>query len=174
MKRTTIIYGFGPDAPVIANARGAKQSDSAYKFTDFDACHVLRVAAVSGRGHKKYGPQNYLGIPTDEHIDHALAHIYAFQAGDEQEDHLAHAICRLYFAMATDELPADDPALRCGHCGKVMDTMHALVTHDCPDLKAKIERDDYVCPNRHDQCPPVCRVLPDEPCPLDPFDERRK
>lgn len=101
-----IIPGVGPDAQVVTNAAGAKQSDSPYKFTDFDAVHILRVAAVSGRGHKKYGPRNYLGIPTDEHIDHALAHIYAFQAGDQQEDHLAHAICRLYFAMATDELPA--------------------------------------------------------------------
>lgn len=70
------------------------------------------------------------------------------------------------------ERPADDLALRCGHCGKGMDTMHALVTHDCSELKAKIERDDYACPNRSGDCPAGCRAKADEPCPMDPLDER--
>jgi hypothetical protein len=108
MKRTHVV-GVGPDAPIVTNGKGAKQSAIPYKFTDFDAKHVLRVAAVSARGFSKYGPRNYLGISAQDHLDHALTHINAFLAGDPQEDHLAHAICRLYFAMATTE-PLPDPA----------------------------------------------------------------
>ncbi len=136
--KPTHIVGVGPDAPTVVNAKGAKQSATPYKFTDFDAKHVLRVAAVSGRGFSKYGPRNYLGIPTLDHIDHALAHINAFLAGDPQEDHLAHAICRLYFAMATAELqtvPA--PASATANCA-----------------------------HRTSSCPAVCKSDSDDPCPV--------
>jgi len=136
----THVAGVGPDAPTVINATGAKQSATPYKFTDFDAKHVLRVAAVSGRGFSKYGPRNYLGIPTLDHIDHALAHINAFLASDPQEDHLAHAICRLYFAMATAELVAD-PAPR------------------------EVETAEN-CDHRTSACPVVCKSDSDDPCPV--------
>ena len=152
MKRV-YVAGVGPDAPTVVNDKGAKQSATPYKFTDFDPSNVLRVAAVSGHGFSKYGPRNYLGIPALDHIDHALAHINAFLAGDPQEDHLAHAICRLYFAMATSE-PAIAPA-------PVATPL---------DLQTK----GNGCPHRTTACPTECQVGIEDPCPLDPFDERNR
>ncbi len=133
---TAWVPGVGPDAPTVVNEKGAKQSKCLYKFTDFDPRHVLRVAAVSAKGFTKYGPRNYLGIPTLEHIDHALTHINAFLAGDPQEDHLAHAICRLYFAMATKELDADPAPAAEG------------------------------CAHMTEACPAVCKSDSDDPCPV--------
>lgn len=149
----THVAGVGPDAPTVINAKGAKQSATPYKFTDFDARHVLRVAVVSAGGYKKYGPRNYLGIPTLDHIDHALAHINAFLAGDPQEDHLAHAICRLYFAMATSELmaaPEPEPVT--------------------PPDRGVTES----CYYKQINCPPNCSAGINGPCPLNPFDESKK
>ncbi len=140
------VAGVGPDAPTVVNEKGAKQSAMPYKFTDFDARHVLRVAAVSARGCQKYGPKNYMGISTLDHMDHALTHINAFLADDPQEDHLAHAICRLYFAMATSE-------------AAIAPTFMIPV----PESR---------CPDRSAGCPSECRAGAGDPCPMDPFDER--
>lgn len=148
MKRTHVA-GVGPDAPTVINDKGAKQSAIPYKFTDFEAKHVLRVAAVSARGFSKYGSRNYLGISAQDHLDHALTHINAFLAGDPQEDHLAHAICRLYFAMATTE-PLPDPA---------------------PVVEKNATESCYY---KQINCPPSCTSGIDGPCPLNPFDETTK
>jgi hypothetical protein len=89
---------------VTTNSRGGKQAKLQYLFTDFAAEDVLRVARVSAAGHEAYGPKNYMKLSTEEHINHALAHINEFLTGDQSEDFLAKAICRLYFAMATDRV----------------------------------------------------------------------
>lgn len=99
----TIIPGVGPDAPVIVNEQGAKQSASGYLFTDFHPRSLLDVAAVSYKGREKYGPRNWEKIDQADHINHSLTHIVAYLAGDRQEPHLAHAICRLFFAMGTNQ-----------------------------------------------------------------------
>jgi hypothetical protein len=92
------------NTPITTNSRGGKQAKLQYLFTDFDARDVLRVARVSAAGHEAYGPKNYMKLSTEEHINHALAHINEFLTGDQTEDFLAKAICRLYFAMATDRV----------------------------------------------------------------------
>ena len=86
------VEGVGPDAPVMVNEKGAKQSEMGYLFTDFMPEDVLAVAAVSARGSKKYGPRNWSGIEQTNHLNHALTHIFAYSAGDRQENHLPHAI----------------------------------------------------------------------------------
>ena len=99
----TTIPGVGPDAPVVVNEHGAKQSASGYLFTDFHPKSLLDVAAVSYKGREKYGPRNWEKIDQADHINHSLTHIVAYLAGDRQEPHLAHAICRLFFAMGTNQ-----------------------------------------------------------------------
>jgi hypothetical protein len=53
---------------------------------------VLAAGAVIHRGtwHRQ---------PAREHVDHALVHLNAWQAGAADEDHLGHASTRLLMAM---------------------------------------------------------------------------
>ena len=59
-------------------------------------------------GAEKYGEtrlqRNYTKIPADEHINHAIQHLYAYLAGDTSDDHLGHALVRTMFAFETDRL----------------------------------------------------------------------
>lgn len=60
---------------------------------------VLAVAQVLATGAQKYGPDNWRGIPVEDHFNHALAHLFADLGGDTGDDHLAHAACRLLMAL---------------------------------------------------------------------------
>lgn len=92
----------GKDQDVETNAAGAKQSRIPYAFHLIDAHAVLALANVLYEGAKKYGRDNWRGIPVDEHINHAVSHFFAFLAGDDQDDHLEHAFCRAMMALAVD------------------------------------------------------------------------
>lgn len=78
---------------------GAKQSKSFYRCDLLPPHAILRVAEVLHHGAEKYGAWNWLPIPFDEHLNHALIHLFAFQAGDTSEDHLGHAACRLLMCI---------------------------------------------------------------------------
>lgn len=99
------VRGVDPDAPVVTNEKGGKQSDSPYAFHMIPVSSVLAAAEVCAYGAKKYGEtignRNYTKIPTEEHINHAIAHMYAYLAGDRTDDHLGHAIVRTMFAYDT-------------------------------------------------------------------------
>lgn len=97
------VEGVGPDAPVITNEVGAKQSGSPYRCDLLDGSAILRLSAVLKYGADKYGDNNWRGIPLMDHLNHALVHIFAYLAGDTQDDHLGHAQCRLHMAVATEE-----------------------------------------------------------------------
>ena len=98
----SLVKGVEPDAPVVVNENGGKQSDSPYAFHMLPVSSVLAAAEVCAYGAKKYGEtignKNYTKIPTEEHINHAIAHMYAYLAGDRQDSHLPHAIVRCMFA----------------------------------------------------------------------------
>lgn len=98
---TASIRGVGPDAPTETDERGASQSKTPYAVTSLDARALLAVAAVQARGDAKYGPDNWRGIVVEDHLNHAMVHVLAHQAGDTQEQHLAHAACRMLMALAT-------------------------------------------------------------------------
>lgn len=50
-------------------------------------------AAACAEGAEKYGDYNWeKGMSVNEMLNHAIAHIYAYLAGDRREDHLGHAI----------------------------------------------------------------------------------
>lgn len=101
------IKGLEPDAPVIINDNGGKQSDTPYGFHLIPTSAIFDAAKVLKYGADKYGEtfenRNYTKIDTVDHLNHALQHIYAFLAGDKQDDHLGHAIVRLLFAYDVED-----------------------------------------------------------------------
>jgi hypothetical protein len=97
----TTIHGLGPDAPTKVAENGAKQSDSPYRFDLIDARALFAMAEVLKRGADKYGVDNWRGLPTQDHINHAITHLYAYLAGDTSDDHLTNALCRVTFAVAS-------------------------------------------------------------------------
>lgn len=98
--KSEIIAGVGPDAPVVENEHGAKQSQSPYRMDLIDAKALLKIAEVHKQGGDKYGDTNWHNIPVNDHINHALVHIYAHLAEDTSDEHLAHAATRMIFALA--------------------------------------------------------------------------
>lgn len=99
----TSISGVGPDAPITTNASGAKQSATPYRLDLIPPLALLDVAAVLKLGADKYGVDNWRGIPVEDHLNHALVHIYAFLSGDTQDNHLGHAACRLLMAKEQEQ-----------------------------------------------------------------------
>lgn len=97
------VPGVGPDAPTTTNAAGGKQSASLYRCDLLPAKAVLAVAAVLKYGADKYGPDNWRKIARADHLNHAMTHILAYQAGDRSDDHMSHAACRLLMALETKE-----------------------------------------------------------------------
>ena len=107
MSESYLIAGVEPDAPVITNPNGGKQSDTPYGFHLLPISALFDAAKVAKYGADKYGEtfskRNYTKIDTIEHLNHAIQHIYAFLAGDKQDDHLGHAIVRLMFAYDVED-----------------------------------------------------------------------
>ena len=98
-----IVEGVSPDAPVITNEKGGKQSNSPYCWTDFSPLAMLEIAKRSGYGQKRYGPDNWQKIPWQEHLNHALTHIYCWLAEDKSDTvaggHPAAAAWRIIEAL---------------------------------------------------------------------------
>lgn len=102
----TIVPGVGPDAETITNAAGAKQSATTRRLDLVPPLAILAVGEVLHHGAKKYGADNWRGIPVAEHLNHLLIHTYAYLAGDQSDDHLSHVACRALMAM---EAPHETP-----------------------------------------------------------------
>lgn len=63
---------------------------------------LIEIGKVLQYGAEKYEPNNWRLIPQEEHINHALIHLYAHILGDEQDNHIGHCLCRLMMAYATE------------------------------------------------------------------------
>jgi hypothetical protein len=94
------MQGLGPDAPVTVNEHGGRQSQLPYRFDLIDPKAIFALAEVLDYGARKHGEENWRRITVREHLNHLLAHVYAYLGGDTQDDHLAHALCRAHMAMA--------------------------------------------------------------------------
>jgi hypothetical protein len=81
------------------NERGGKQSklDVRYDLMPPDA--MERLAQVLAEGAKKYSPKNWMLIDSDDHINHALNHIFKYLGGEVDDDHIGHALCRMMMAV---------------------------------------------------------------------------
>lgn len=101
-----------PDAPVVTNEAGGKQSASPYAFHLLPLQALFAAARVARYGADRYGEtfteRNYTKIPPEEHANHALQHILAYLAGDTSDDHLGHAILRTLFTYEVDHLRKEE------------------------------------------------------------------
>jgi Domain of unknown function (DUF5664) len=91
--------GMGPDAPVVENKNGSRQSAIPTTFTTMPLRALWELAKLQKYGDDKYGPHNWRGVPQNDHIDHAFAHLMADRLGDISDDHLLHATWRLMAAL---------------------------------------------------------------------------
>jgi len=99
---------------------GAKSSHINSAFQLVPAQAVALVSRVLYEGQKKYGKENWYGLPIEDNLNHALRHVFAVlsemqctnrlkcstgnsskrhQFTQEQVDELSHASCRLLFAL---------------------------------------------------------------------------
>lgn len=86
---------------------GAVRSNTVEEFRyDLVSPIGLReVARTCAEGAAKYDDFNWeKGMPTHDLLNHAIAHIYSFLAGDRSEPHLPHAAWNLLAAIHSQEL----------------------------------------------------------------------
>ena len=91
-----------PQAEIVTNARGGKQSKAEYLWTDFCPNAMLSVAKLSNAGCQKYGSDNWKKISVLDHVGHAISHLFLYLAKDTSEDHLSHAAWRVLAAMGVE------------------------------------------------------------------------
>lgn len=97
---TQLVEGLAPDAPVVENKHGGKQSYMPYRFDLIDPLALFEMAKVLREGFEKYGAdENWRRIPANEHINHMITHAFAYLAGDKSDEHLSHMLCRALFAQ---------------------------------------------------------------------------
>lgn len=78
-----------------------------------------RLAQTYAEGAAKFGAFNWEnGMPVNDLLNHAIAHVYKFLRGDRSEDHLAHAAWNLLGAIHSLELwpHLNDGMLRGDNC----------------------------------------------------------
>ncbi len=88
-----------PDAPTTTNDQGGSQSHIPVRFDLIDGKALFEMAKVLHTGAEKYGEDNWRLIPVNDHLNHALMHIYAYLSGDSTDEHLSHILCRATFAL---------------------------------------------------------------------------
>ena len=65
----------------------------------YEMCHVLYT------GEKKYGKDNWRRYEIENHLNHIIAHCYAYLAGNRDDSHLANIMCNAMFAQAKECRP---------------------------------------------------------------------
>ena len=91
--------GLGKETETKTHKGGGKSSDIPFAPELLPAEALLKVSKILAEGVPKYGRNNWKKIPSQIHLRHALTHIFALMADDEQDDHLGHAACRLLMAL---------------------------------------------------------------------------
>lgn len=80
------------------NENGAKQTKLEVRFDLVPPDALTEIANVLYKGANKYGVDNWKGIPTNEHVNHALYHLYLYLT-TKDKNHLKNASCRSMFAL---------------------------------------------------------------------------
>lgn len=133
-------FNVGPDAPIVVNELGGKQSKAVGAFHLVDPIFLygffeqqnrlalpiikymngeinkdnmtldileqvpdtlIQIAKTLEEGASKYPVNNWRLIPEEDHLNHALIHLYAIERGDTQDDHKGHFLTRIMMAYAT-------------------------------------------------------------------------
>ena len=95
LKSSPVVPGVGPDAEIVTNEKGAKQSKTLYRCDLLPAQAMLALAEVLKHGADKYGANNWRDIAPADHLNHAMVHMFAHLVGDTSDDHAGHALCRV-------------------------------------------------------------------------------
>jgi hypothetical protein len=98
----------GTDDAISVYPSGAKRSTLDARYDLLTPIGIRRVAEAAAEGSVKYGDYNCeRGLTVLTYLNHALAHIFRYLAGDRTEDHLAHAAWNLLFACHSEEVNVD-------------------------------------------------------------------
>lgn len=89
------IPAFGDDIHI--NDNGGSQTQLPVRSDLLPPDVLLRIAKVLADGAVKHGENNWKKIEADDHLNHALTHLYRYSTGDRTEPHIVHALCRLLF-----------------------------------------------------------------------------
>jgi hypothetical protein len=107
----TLTYtGLSPDAPITENESGGQQSAIEGRFDLIPPVAMFELAKIMEYGARRYAPNNWRKIPIDDHVNHALSHLFAYLAGDRQDDHLGHALARMAMAVEMQNTLGQDKA----------------------------------------------------------------
>lgn len=86
---------------------GAVRSDTfeEYRYDLVSPIGLREVARACSEGAEKYSDFNWeRGMPVHDLLNHAIAHVYQFLAGDRSEPHLGHAAWNLLAAIHSHEI----------------------------------------------------------------------
>lgn len=75
-------------------------SDFAYRLDLVDPIAMTNLGRTLEQGLKKYPNQDWKKQSKEEHLNHALVHIYSWFNNKEDMIHLHHAFCRLMFSVS--------------------------------------------------------------------------
>lgn len=76
-------------------ASGGKRERIAERYDLVPARALRLVAKAMAEGADKYGELNWMGLPDEDIINHAIRHIYRWLEGDRSEPHLSHAAANI-------------------------------------------------------------------------------
>ncbi len=84
---------------------GQKPTDPPLRYDLISPVGLRRLAARYGKGAETHGPFNWeKGQPADVVVNHMMAHLYQFLAGDRTDDHLAAVAWGTFALMHYQEL----------------------------------------------------------------------
>jgi len=129
VERRTVEVPAAADGTTAKFGTGAVRSDTfeQFRYDLVSPIGLREVARACAEGAQKYGDWNWeKGMPVNDLLNHAIAHIYQFLAGDRSEPHLGHAAWNMLAAIHSHELwhGLNDGKLRsegcrAPHCTKV-------------------------------------------------------
>ena len=84
---------------------GGKHSKLHYRCDLLPFKALLGMSNVLKEGSEKYGDFNWQRVSRQEHLNHALTHLFQYMVGERSTSHLSHAITRLCFALEVHDEP---------------------------------------------------------------------
>lgn len=106
------LKNMGPDAALVTNEQGGKQSETAYRMDLIPPSVIFSLGEVLAYGAKRYAENNWKLIPAKDHFNHCLVHMMGWIAGDTSDDHAGHALCRMamfYEMQRVEKVTSDLP-----------------------------------------------------------------